>query len=151
MDNQTASSQLHSPHKLQVEWHLAYHNETLRAAMHSQTRFANDQFLLNLFSMFLDIFVSWEVGPRFFPGLCKDWAYAHISIYLYIYIHSIDCKKQHIFFFAGTHAVLQRKMKFSIAVCYVLATYINFQHVQSSWILFMIQTLLKCFQLLKIL
>lgn len=42
-------------------------------------------------------------------------------------------------------------MKFSIAVCYVLTTYINFQHVQSSWILFMIQTLLKCFQLLKIL
>ncbi len=70
------------PHKLQVEWHLAYHNETLRAAMHSQTRFANGQFL----GMFL---VSWEVGPRCF-AFVLDWVHAHI--------HSTDCRQQHVFF-----------------------------------------------------
>ena len=100
MDNQTASSQLHSPHKLQVEWHLAYHNETLRAAMHSQTRFANDQFLLNLFSMFLDIFVSLRGWSAFFSRFVQGLGLrTYFYIFIYIYIHSIDCNKNNISFF----------------------------------------------------
>ena len=88
MDNQTASRQLHSPHKLQVEWHLAYHNETLRAAMHSQTRFANVQFLRFVQHVF-GFFSELRGWSPFFSGLCKDWVYAHVfffSLSLSIYI-----------------------------------------------------------------